>query len=54
MCTQFYQAGQGIQPVKFTDVSSMPSSYILDSIQEPLIAVTLRDLDVNSQGLALT
>ena len=25
MCTQFYQAGQGIQPVKFTDVSSIPS-----------------------------
>ena len=37
-----------------SDVASMLASYILDSLQEPLVSMTLRDLDVNSQGLTLT
>lgn len=35
------------------DVSSMPSFCSLDRLQEPLIAMTMRDLDVSCQGLMI-
>lgn len=35
------------------DVSSMPSFCSLDSLQEPLVAMTMRDLDVSCQGLMI-